>query len=103
MAARAASIASGSLSGSRPPACAIVSRPPPPPPATCAATLTTSPAFTPRSTSAGVHAAVDGGAQDDRGGVAELALHPVGDVHERLGVGRLDHLGQDVGAVDLRR
>ena len=32
MAARAASIASGSLSGSRPPACAIVSRPPPPPP-----------------------------------------------------------------------
>src|SRR5262249_29170750 len=32
IAARAAAIASGSLSGSRPPACAIVSRPPPPPP-----------------------------------------------------------------------
>ena len=34
IAARAVASASGSLSGSRPPACAIVSRPPPPPPAT---------------------------------------------------------------------
>ena len=63
-------------SGSRPPACAIVSRPPPPPPTTSAATLTTAPAFTPRSTSSGatlatqVHAAVGGRAEQDRG-VAE--------------------------------
>src|SRR5918996_6107675 len=47
--ARAVASASGSFSGSRPPACAIVSRPPPPPPATWAAARTTSPAFTPRS------------------------------------------------------
>src|SRR3954451_4311616 len=57
MAARAAAIASGSLSRSRPPAWAMVSRPPPPPPAIWAAAFTTSPARTPRSTSAGVTAA----------------------------------------------
>ena len=49
----AASIASGSLAGSRPPARASVSRPPPPPPTTAAAALTISPARTPRATSAG--------------------------------------------------
>src|SRR5207302_2187899 len=53
IASLAAAIASGSLSGARPPACAIVSRPPPPPPTISAATLTTSTAFTPRSTAAG--------------------------------------------------
>src|SRR3954451_1003214 len=55
-ASSAARSASGSLSGSRPPACAMVSRPPPPPPTTWAAALTTSPAFTPRSTAPGVAA-----------------------------------------------
>src|SRR6185312_3764104 len=54
--ARAASSASGSFSGSRPPACAMLSRPPPPPPTTLAATLTISPAFTPRSIAPGVAA-----------------------------------------------
>ena len=49
-----------------------------------------------------MHAAVDGGAEHDRGAVAELALHAVGDVHERLGVGGVDDLGQHAGAVDLR-
>src|SRR4051812_45104751 len=48
--------ASGSLSGSRPPAWAMLSRPPPPPPTTCAAALTISPALTPRSTAPGVAA-----------------------------------------------
>src|SRR5215210_702234 len=56
MTSSAARRASGSLSGSRPPACAMLSRPPPPPPTTCAAALTTSPAFTPRSTAPGVAA-----------------------------------------------
>src|SRR3954468_6314960 len=66
-ASSAARSASGSLSGSRPPACALVAgprpppgamvpRPPPPPPTTWAAALTTSPAFTPRSTAPGVAA-----------------------------------------------
>ena len=48
--ARAAASASGSFSGSRPPAWAILSRPPPPPPTTAAAALTISPALIPRST-----------------------------------------------------
>src|SRR5215213_5497649 len=48
--------ASGSLSGSRPPAWAMLSRPPPPPPTTCAAAFTTSPALTPRSIAPGVAA-----------------------------------------------
>src|SRR5215210_3777191 len=53
-ASSAARSASGSLSGSRPPAWAIVSRPPPPPPTTCAAALTIVPARTPRSTAPGL-------------------------------------------------
>src|SRR4051812_8867175 len=53
IASRATPSASSSFSGSRPPACAIVSRPPPPPPVTCAASLTISPACSPRETSAG--------------------------------------------------
>src|SRR5207248_1577045 len=50
MARRAAAIASGSLSGSRPPAWAMVSRPPPPPPTCSAASRITSTALTPRLT-----------------------------------------------------
>ena len=53
IAARAEASAASSLSGSRPPAWAIVSRPPPPPPTTSAAVFTTVPALTPRATSSG--------------------------------------------------
>src|SRR5688500_6981276 len=45
--ARARSIASGSLAGSFPPACAICGRPPPPPPATLAVSRIQSPALSP--------------------------------------------------------
>src|SRR3954470_17438983 len=46
-----------------------------------------------------VDPAVDDAAEHDRGAVAELALHPIGDVHERLRVRRVDDLGDDARAV----
>ena len=108
MAARAASIASGSLSGSRPAGL----RHRVAPAASAAGDLGGDldhlaglhAALDERGRDRGheVHAAVDRGAEHDRGGVAELALDAIGDVHERLGVGRVDDLGQHDGAVDLR-
>ncbi len=92
MASRAAAIASGSFSASRPPARASVSRPPPPPPTLAAAALTTSSGphapFHQRRGHAGdqVDPPIARAAQHDRG-VAELALEPVGEFEQRLGVG----------------
>ena len=101
-------MAAGSCSGSRPPARASVSRPPPPPPTSAAATLTISPARTPRATSdrrdAGdqIDASVPGAAEHDRG-VAQLALEPVGELQQRLTVGHLDGGDEDTGARGLGR
>ena len=93
-----------------PPAWAIVSRPPPPPPTTCAAVLTIAPAFTPRSTAAGVAEAIrltrpsPADAEDDDGGLAELrragGRRGPGSA---FGSGTVDLLDEHAHAVDVDR
>ena len=93
--------ASGSFSGSRPPACAMVSRPPPPPPATFAAARTTSPARSPRSTAAGAKFATrctrpSTAQPEHHGGVAEPLADGVRELQQRVGVGRRRGLHHDL-------
>ena len=85
IAARAASIASPSFSGSRPPAWAIVSRPPPPPPTISAAALDQLARLDAARDELGrdardeVHAAVGGRAEQDR----RVARRPLSAVERR--------------------
>ena len=99
-------MASGSFSGSRPPACAIVSRPPPPPPTASAALLTISPGLDAaldqlgRDTGDQMDPPVDGGGEQDRG-VRQASADPVENLEQLLRAGRLDRGQQDGHAVEL--
>ena len=104
----AASTASGSLSGSLPPARAMVARPPPPPPTIGAICLIRSTADRPRSIAdwstlaSRCSLALGGAAQHDHGR-RQLGLQPVGHLEQGLRIDVLDDGGRRSGCRPPRR